>query len=63
MTEIEPTDSLVFDTSALLTLWYDEGGADVVEELLRSGAPLYVPFMACMEGRYRLWKSGGEAES
>jgi predicted nucleic acid-binding protein len=59
----EPAESYVFDTSALLTLWNDEEGADVVENLLRSGAVVYVSFMSCMEGRYRLWKNAGRAES
>jgi predicted nucleic acid-binding protein len=56
-------DSYVFDTSALLTLWNDEGGADSVEYLLRSGVSVYVSFMSCMEGRYRIWKNAGKAES
>ncbi|MHC1728161.1 MAG: PIN domain-containing protein [Syntrophobacteraceae bacterium] len=57
------SESYVFDTSALLTLWNDEDGADTVEDLLRSGANVYVSFMTCMEGRYRLWKNAGKAES
>jgi hypothetical protein len=32
------SESYVFDTSALLTLWNDEEGADTVEDLLISGA-------------------------
>ena len=57
------SESYVFDTSALLTLWNDEDGADAVEDLLRSGANVRVSFMTCMEGRYRLWKNAGKAES
>ncbi len=57
------SESYVFDTSALLTLWNDEDGADTVEDLLRSGANVCVSFMTCMEGRYRLWKNAGRAES
>ncbi len=63
MTRIEPADSYVFDTSALLTLWNDEEGADAVENMLRSGVPVYISFMSCMESRYRIWKSIGKAES
>ncbi|NTW36283.1 MAG: type II toxin-antitoxin system VapC family toxin [Syntrophobacteraceae bacterium] len=59
----DPAESYVFDTSALLTLWNDEEGADEVERLLRSGAVVYVSFMTCMEGRYRLWKNVGHEES
>lgn len=57
------TDSYLFDTSALLTLWNDEQGAESVEYLLRSGVQIYVSFMSCMEGRYRIWKNAGKAES
>lgn len=56
-------ESYVFDTSALLTLWNDEEGADEVELLLRSGAVVYISFMTCMEGRYRLWRNAGREES
>lgn len=56
-------DSYVFDTSALLTLWNDEEGAETVEELLRSDAHGYISFMTCMEGRYRIWKNADRAES
>ena len=57
------SDSYVFDTSALLTLWNDEEGADEIGHLLRSDSPVYVSFMSCMEGRYRIWRSVGRAES
>ena len=63
MKKTQATDSYVFDTSALLTLWNDEEGADWVEEVLRSNAHVYVSFMSYMEGRYRLWKNTGKAES
>jgi predicted nucleic acid-binding protein len=65
MKKTETTDSAsyVFDTSALLTLWNDEEGADSVERLLRSGARIYVSFMSCMESRYRIWKTAGKDES
>ena len=56
-------DSYVLDTSALLTLWNDEEGADMVEHILRSNADVSVSFMSFMEGRYRLWKSIGKKES
>jgi ribonuclease VapC len=57
------SDSYVFDTSALLTLWNDEEGADEVGRLLHSDSPIDVSFMSCMEGRYRIWKGSGRAES
>jgi len=63
MQKKETVNSYVFDTSALLTLWNDEEGSDSVEHLLRSGADAYVSFMTCMEGRYRIWKNAGRAES
>jgi len=63
MNKMKTTDSYVFDTSALLTLWNDEEGADTVEHLLRSDSPIYISFMSCMEGRYRIWKSAGRTES
>ncbi len=63
MQKREAVDSYVFDTSALLTLWNDENGADSVERLLRSEANAYVSFMSCMEGRYGIWKNAGKEES
>lgn len=61
--KIATSESYVLDTSALLTLWNDEDGADIVDNLLRSDANLCVSFMTFMEGRYRLWKNAGRAES
>lgn len=61
--KIKATELYVFDTSALLTLWNDEQGAGLVEDILRSGAHVCVSFMSCMEGRYRIWKDRGRAES
>ena len=63
MKKTEMPDSYVLDTSALLTLWNDEEGADMVEHILRSNADVSVSFMSFMEGRYRLWKSIGKEES
>ncbi len=63
MEETAATDSYVLDTSALLTLWNDEQGADSVEHVLRSNAKIYISFMTCMESRYRLWKNIGKEES
>lgn len=59
----DKTVSYLFDTSALLTLWNNEEGADEVEEILRSNAICYISFMVLMEGRYRLWKNTGKEES
>ena len=48
------------DTSALLTLWNDEPGADVVERILKSKENrVIVPFMSYMECYYRIWKNCG----
>ncbi len=63
MKKTKAAESYVVDTSALLTLWNDEEGADAVEHLLRSDSLVYVSFMSCMEGRHRIWKSTGRAES
>jgi predicted nucleic acid-binding protein len=56
-------DSYVLDTSALLTFWNNEEGADIVERILRSGMRVTVSFMSYMEGRYRIWKNTGKEES
>jgi predicted nucleic acid-binding protein len=56
-------DSYVLDTSALLTFWNDEEGADTVERILRSDAHVSVSYMSYMEGRYRIWKNTGKEES
>jgi len=56
-------DSYVLDTSALLTFWNNEEGADTVERILRSGTRVSVSFMSYMEGRYRIWKNAGKEES
>jgi len=56
-------DSYVLDTSALLTFWNNEEGADIVERILRSGTRVSVSFMSYMEGRYRIWKNTGKQES
>ncbi len=61
--KMKTTELYVLDTSALLTLWNDEEGADLVEDILRSGAHVCVSFMSCMESRYRIWKNRGRAES
>ncbi len=63
MKKTKASDSHLLDTSALLTLWNSEEGADSVEHILRSGMPVYVSFMSFMEGRYRLWKNADQAES
>lgn len=59
----DSVESFLFDTSALLTLWNDEEGADMVEDILRSGARVCISFMSCMEGRYRIWKNTDKEES
>ncbi|MEW6381741.1 MAG: PIN domain-containing protein [bacterium] len=48
------------DTSALLTLWNDEPGADEVERILNDKhKSVIVSFMSYMECYYRVWKSRG----
>lgn len=59
---MKETKSNVFalDTSALLTLWNDETGADEVEKILRSKTGgIIVSFMSYMECYYRIWKNCG----
>jgi predicted nucleic acid-binding protein len=58
-----PAESVVLDSSALLTLWNDEEGADRVAELLGSGKKIYISFMTLMECRYRIWKNIDRNES
>jgi len=56
------TRSSIFalDTSALLTLWNDEAGADEVEKILKSKTRgIIVSFMSYMECYYRVWKNCG----
>ncbi|MBI5582747.1 MAG: PIN domain-containing protein [Deltaproteobacteria bacterium] len=59
----ESTDGFCLDSSALLTLWNDEPGAETVEEILRSGAKPFLSFMTVMECRYRLWKQAGREKA
>lgn len=61
----------VLDTSALLTLHYDEAGSARVAELLtlalepvmptQPGIVVFACFMSLMEVLYRVWKTEGEA--
>jgi predicted nucleic acid-binding protein len=63
MQKTDNAESYVLDTSAIFALWNDEEGADTVEHILYSGAPVLVSFMTIMEGRYRLWKNAGKETS
>jgi len=63
MQKADNAESYVLDTSAIFALWNDEEGADTVEHILHSGAPVLVSFMTIMEGRYRLWKNAGKETS
>jgi predicted nucleic acid-binding protein len=63
MKKTEIGDSYVLDTSAILTLWNDEEGADIVEHILRLDTDVSVSFMSFMEGRYRIWNNVGREES
>jgi predicted nucleic acid-binding protein len=49
----------VLDTSALLTLFRGEEGAPQVIQVLKSGEPLYLPFMALMEFEYMTERERG----
>ncbi|MGA1823927.1 MAG: PIN domain-containing protein [bacterium] len=57
MPEIE-SSLFAFDTSALLTLWNDEPGAEDVEKILKT-RKVIVSFMSYMECYYRVWKNCG----
>ena len=63
MQKADNAESYVLDTSAIFALWNDEEGADTVEHVLHSGAPVLVSYMTIMEGRYRLWKNSGKETS
>lgn len=52
----------VLDTSALLTLFGGEEGATQVVQVLESGEPLYLPFMALMEFEYMTERERGLEE-
>lgn len=52
----------VLDTSALLALFRGEDGAGQVVEVLESGEPLYLPFMALMEFEYMTERERGLAD-
>jgi len=64
--------SYVLDTSALLTLHYNEPGSDRVAEILaralepsiasKAQVIVFGCFMSLMELFYRVWKNEGEAE-
>jgi len=55
----------VLDTSALLTLFKDEDGADEVEAILEAceagPSKAYLPFMSVMELEYLVLRSSGRA--
>jgi len=59
----ESLERYVLDSSALLTLWNNEEGTELVERVLHSGVKVFVSFMSLMECRYRLWKNIGLEES
>ncbi len=57
----EGANLYILDTSALLCLWNNEDGAEIVERTLRrNDNTVLVSFMTFMEGLYRLWKSYGK---
>lgn len=59
----DPQEKYCLDSSALLTLWNDEPGAETVAEILRTGGDRFISFMSVMECRYRLWKQAGREKS
>jgi predicted nucleic acid-binding protein len=56
-------DTYILDTSAILTLWNDEEDADIVENILRSHANVFISFMTKMEAGYGIWRKAGKAAS
>jgi len=63
MLKTKKSDSYVLDTSALLTFWNNEEGADEVERILRnapSRGKVFYSFMTLMEANYRLLRHGGK---
>lgn len=60
-----PVTDYVLDTSALLTLFKDEEGAQEVEEILGASDngrfKVYLPFMSIMEFEYQVLRSRGRA--
>jgi predicted nucleic acid-binding protein len=54
-------DTYILDTSAILTLWNDEEDADIVENILRSHANVFISFMTKMEAGYGIWRKAGKA--
>jgi predicted nucleic acid-binding protein len=53
-------NTYVIDTSALLTLWNDEPGAEEVETILKdTDNRVFASYMSYMECYYRVWKSCG----
>ncbi len=55
-------NNYLLDTSAVLCLWLDESGSNVVENILRKKKNnVFVSFMTFMEGMYILWKGEGKA--
>ena len=61
---MDPKNTFVLDTSALLTLRSDEPGADRVADLLavakRGSCRLFASFMTRMELFYLIWREEGE---
>lgn len=59
--------SYTLDTSAVLTYFLDEPGADEVKEILqqaeRGDEEVFVSFMTFMELLYRVWKFSGEHQA
>lgn len=60
----EEGSSYVLDSSAILCLWLDEEGSDIVESILRNNKKkAIVSVMTLMEVRYILWKEKGKNKS
>jgi len=62
MKKKEDDRTYLLDTSAILTLWNVEDGADTVENILKRSPHIavFVSFMTFMEGKYRIWKENGK---
>jgi predicted nucleic acid-binding protein len=59
----EDDKTYLLDTSAILTIWNGEDGADIVEGVLKksSHTTVFVSFMTFMEAKYRVWKKNSRA--
>jgi predicted nucleic acid-binding protein len=62
MKRIDSNKNYLLDTSAVLTLWNEEEGFEIVEAILKRNKTnlTYISFMTFMEGKYRIWRNNGK---